>query len=250
MFELAGTDSAQAVLRSVLADEGWAQGDALRAIIALGGLDKPAAESIEALWNTARNQDSSPEGRDLAGTATLALGSLGSSLNVAEDSTYSTLKMDLLNGAQGNVDPRQRANYILAIGNTGDASLAREVVPFLDDEEPRIRSAAAQSLGFLGSNDFADELMQHLDQETNSVVRGAIAEALVSWTAPPDDAIASVRKLIRKEADENSRYHMARFLAQNLATSPENKVVLQDLLRTEQSKRIRQYVGETLAAAK
>jgi ribosomal protein S17E len=43
---------------------------------------------------------------------------------------------------------------------------------------------------------------------------------------------------------------MARLLGKNLATFPENRAVLQDLLRTEQSKRIRQQVAEALAAGK
>lgn len=248
-LELSGTVPAQAALRSVLADESWPSGDALRAIIALGGVANPAGESIEALWDTARNQDPSGEGRQLAGTATLALGSLGNRMNATEASNYSTLRMDLLNGALSNTDPRLRANYIVAIGNTGDESLAREIVAFLDEKEPRIRSAAAQSLGRLGSDAVADDLIRHFEQESNSVVRGAIAEALASSTTLSEPVTASIRETIRVEPDENSRFHLARVLAQNLEASPKNKVVLQDLLRSEQSKRIRQYVGEMLVSA-
>jgi hypothetical protein len=42
--------------------------------------------------------------------------------------------------------------------------------------------------------------------------------------------------------------NMARFLSANLARFPENRSVLQELLRTEQSKQIRQSVAEALAA--
>jgi hypothetical protein len=102
----------------------------------------------------------------------------------------------------------------------------------------------------LGTNQVADELMQRLNQERSSVVRGAIAESLVSWTSPSAPAVASIRTAVRAEPDENTRFNMARLLGKNLATFPENRAVLQDLLRTEQSKRIRQQVAEALAAGK
>jgi hypothetical protein len=59
----------------------------------------------------------------------------------------------------------------------------------------------------------------------------------------------SIRAAIRLEPDEDARYNMARFLASNLTMFPENRHVLEDLMRTEQSKRIRQQVAEQLAAA-
>ena len=171
-------------------------------------------------------------------------------MNAANDPNYSSLRAGLLNGALRGRDPQQRANFVHAIGNTRDASLAREIVALLDDAAPAVRSAAAQSLGMLGTNQAADELMQRLNQERSSVVRGAIAESLVSWTSPSAPAVASIRTAVRAEPDENTRFNMARLLGKNLATFPENRAVLQDLLRTEQSKRIRQQVAEALAAGK
>ena len=60
--------------------------------------------------------------------------------------------------------------------------------------------------------------------------------------------MASNRAAVRGEPDENLRYNMARFLCANLDEFPENRPVLQDLLRTEQSKRIRQSVANMLSA--
>jgi ribosomal protein S17E len=61
--------------------------------------------------------------------------------------------------------------------------------------------------------------------------------------------MASIGAAVRAESDENTRYNMARFLGANLKDFPENKAILQDLLRTEHSKRIRQHVAEMLASA-
>ena len=249
-LELAGSPAAQAALVSVVADTTGSARDAMRAIVALGGVASPSAETLAALWNTVQSGPSSGDRSPLAGTATFALGSLGDGMNAANDPNYSSLRAGLLNGALRGRDPQQRANFVHAIGNTRDASLAREIVALLDDAAPAVRSAAAQSLGMLGTNQVADELMQRLNQERSSVVRGAIAESLVSWTSPSAPAVASIRTAVRAEPDENTRFNMARLLGKNLATFPENRAVLQDLLRTEQSKRIRQQVAEALAAGK
>lgn len=249
-FELAGTAPAQAALASVVADTTWSTRDALRAIVALGGVARPIPETLRALWTTVQSSPSSGDRSQLASTATFALGSLGNAMIVAKDPDYASLRARLLGGALSGANTEQRADFVHALGNTRDASLARDIVPLLDDAAPAVRRAAAQSLGMLGTNQVADELMSRFNQERSGAVRGAIAESLVSWTAPPAPAVASIRAAIRTEVDENTRYYMARLLGKNLATFPENRSVLQDLLRVEQSKRIRQQVAEALAAGR
>lgn len=249
-FELAGTAPAQAALASVVADTTWSTRDALRAIVALGGVARPIPETLRALWTAVQSSPSSGDRSQLASTATFALGSLGNAMIVAKDPDYASLRARLLGGALSGANTEQRADFVHALGNTRDASLARDIVPLLDDAAPAVRRAAAQSLGMLGTNQVADELMSRFNQERSGAVRGAIAESLVSWTAPPAPAVASIRAAIRTEVDENTRYYMARLLGKNLASFPENRSVLQDLLRVEQSKRIRQQVAEALAAGR
>jgi len=249
-FELAGTAPAQAALASVVADTTWSTRDALRAIVALGGVARPSPDTLAALWTTVQSAPSSGDRSQLASTATFALGSLGNAMIVAKDPDYASLRARLLRGALSGTDTEQRANFVQAVGNTRDASLARDIVPLLNDAAPAVRRAAAQSLGMLGTNQVADELMSRFNQEHSSAVRGAIAESLVSWTAPPAPAVASIRSAIRTEPDENTRFNMARLLGKNLAAFPENRAVLQELVRTEQSMRIRQQVAEALAAGK
>jgi ribosomal protein S17E len=55
-----------------------------------------------------------------------------------------------------------------------------------------------------------------------------------------------MRAAIKDESDENACYNMARLLAQTVKKFPENLDILQELLRVEQSKRIRQHIAETL----
>jgi hypothetical protein len=91
--------------------------------------------------------------------------------------------------------------------------------------------------------------MSRFNQEKSSRVRGAIAESLVAWTKPSASAMATFGVAVRSEPDENARYNMARFLSANLKKFPENRAVLQDLLLSERSKRIRQDVADSLAVA-
>jgi HEAT repeat protein len=252
-LELAGTESAQAALVSVIEDTNWSARDAMRAIVALAGVTQPSPDTIAALWDVVESAPPSEDRQQLVSTATLALGSLGNAMRASNDPEYPILRERLVSGALSGTGSdfyaEERTNYVHALGNTGDASLASEVATFLDDGAPAVRRAAALSLGNLGTDQVAGELMSSFNQESSSAVRGAIAESLVAWTTPSASAMASIGASVRAEPDENTRYNMARFLGANLKNFPENRAILQQLLRTEPSKRIRQNVAETLAAA-
>lgn len=244
-LEQAGTESAQAALVEVITDDSWSLKDGMRAIVAMGGIMQPTTESITALWEMAQ-YSSDGERQRMANSATFALGSIGNTMNKADNPEYATLRSDLLSNAMGSGDVTQRSNYITALGNTHDTTLANEVVRMLDDAEPAIRRATALSLGSLGTDQVADRLVSQYSAEDNGYVRGAIAESLQSWTEPTDSAMEMFRQTVRSEADESTRYNIAVLLGNNLEKFPENKTVLQEIMRTEPSKRIRQSVAESL----
>ena len=248
VLQLAGTPEAQAALNSLVIDTDMPAVSSLRAIVALGFVKNPTEETIETLWDTARSGMTEGDRRDVPATATLALGSMGNGLRNAENEYYSSLRAELMDGASSASDDGQRAVYLLALGNTADAdpSMSRDIVFFLDDSAPEVRSAAANTLGRIGTNEAGEDLFKRLEKERNDMVRGSITEALVNWEEPSPPAIASVQTAIQSESDEKSRYNMARLLCNSMATFPENRVVLEELLQTEPSKRIRQLVVDTL----
>ena len=246
VLEQAGTESAQAALVEVITDDSWSLQDGMRAIVAMGGVKQPTTESITALWDMAQ-YSAGGERQHMAGSATFALGSIGNTMNKADDPEYASLRSGLLNNALGGGDVIQRSNYITALGNTHDPTLANEVVILLDDAEPSIRRAAVLSLGSLGTDQVADRLVSHYRAEDNGYVRGAIAESLQSWADPSDSAMAMFRQTARTEADESTRYNIAVLLADNLDKFPENEPVLREIMRSEPSKRIRQKVAQALS---
>ena len=246
-LELAGTESAQAALVGVITDSSWSLKDGMRAIVAMGGIKQPAAESISALWDTAQS-GYGDERQRMASAAAFALGSVGNTMREADDPDYASLRSSLLSSSTSASDVIQQSNLITALGNTNDPTLASEVVVFLNDSEPAIRRAAALSLGTLGTDQVADILMSHYRDEENGYVRGAIAESLQSWTQPTDSAMAMFRQAVRTEADERTRYNIANLLAENLEKFPENEAALREIMRKESSKRIRQKVAEALAS--
>lgn len=246
VLELAGTGSAQAALAKVINDSGWSLKDGMRAIVAMGGIKQPTVESITALWDAAHNH-AGGERQRMASSAVFSLGSIGGTLRIAEDPGYASLRSDLLSNAHGSGDAASRSDYITALGNTQDSTLAGDVVVWLNDAEPAVRRAAALSLGSLGTDQVADRLVSRFREEDNVYVRGAIAESLQSWTQPTESSMAMFRQAVRTEVDESTRYNIALLLGDNLAKFPANEPVLREIMRSEPSKRIRQKVAETLA---
>jgi HEAT repeat protein len=205
-------------------------------------------ETIDALWAQVRSGEADQAGAAVAGTATLALGSLGQRLSAAHDARYGELRTELLGGAVGVGDASQRAMFIKALGNTGDATLSLQIVPLLSDSEPVVRSAAAHSLGALGTDAAADELVARLRQENVATVRSAIAESLVTWSAPTPSAMEAMRRDVVVEREDRARLAMAQVLGRNLAAYPQNRTALETLMRTERSDLIRRQVASMLAA--
>lgn len=247
-FELAGTPAAQAALGAVLMDTSWPPQDALRAIVALGGVARPTVDTLATLWDLAFSDLADTARRDLPGTATLAIGSLGGTLRSSDDTQYLSVRADLLAGAASASKPEKRAVFLYALGNTADPdpALQRDIVPYLDDPEPRVRRAAARTLGKLGTDQVAEELMQSVVREGNPEVRASLVEALASWQTPTPAAMEWTRNALVHETDENARLNMAVMLGNNMAQFPENRVLLQAMLETEQSRRIRQQLAELL----
>lgn len=245
-LELAGTAEAQAALTSVITDSEWSARDALRATVALAGIDNPSAATLAVLWDTA--VEGGDQTSTLSTTATYTLGSMGSRMKATNNPNYADLRDDLVTSAYGTRAAQQRAAFVYALGNTRDAEIASDIGSFLADEQPAVRRAAALSLGLTQAQQSADLLMTHFQRESNSAVRGAIAESLIALpVVDTASAMVMVGDAIQLEKDEGARHSMANFMGKNLTKHPEFRPVFQKLLRQEPSKRVRQVIAEALA---
>jgi len=242
-LELAATEAAQAALTRVMTSPEWTTRDATRAAVALAGINNPSDDTVKELWNTAYTN------RPLvSNTATYTLGSIGSNMKAANHPDYPALREELISGAYNNTSTQQQVTFIYALGNTRDTEVVSNVTPFLDNEQPAIRRAAAMSLGLMSSEQSANALASRFEQESNSEVRGAMADSL-SRLPLTDNAkiMSSISQAIQTESSESARYSMANYMGANLGKHPEYKPVLQNLIRTEPSKRVRQVIGNALA---
>ena len=216
-LELAATEEAQAALTQVMMSPDWKTRDAIRAAVALAGINNPSVETVKGLWDTAYTD------RPLvSNTATYTLGSIGSRMKSANHPDYPALREELISGAHNNSNIQQQVTFIYALGNTRDTEVVSNVTPFLDNDQPDIRRAAALSLGLMSSEQSAKALASRFEQESNSEVRGAMAESL-SRLPLADNAIimASISKAIQTEPNESARYSMANYMGTNLAKHPE-----------------------------
>ena len=248
-LELAATEEAQAALAEVITQPDWSTRDAMRATVALAGINEPSQQTLDVLWETAY-----AERGQLSTTATYSLGSVGSRMKAASNPEYLALRDSLLNQAYSAGEASQRVTFIYSLGNTRDADIAPEVGGFLQDDDPSIRRAAALSLGLMQSTYSSDTLISQFEQESDSQVRGAIAESLnrlpITDSSP---VMASLNNAIRTEADESARYAMANFLATNLNKHPHYESDLRELMRKEPSKAYpagdRQRAGKAMNTA-
>jgi len=242
-LELAATEQAQAALTQVMTSPEWTTRDALRATVALAGINNPSVDTVKELWDTAYT-----DRPQISNTATYTLGSIGSRMKAGNHPDYPALREELISGAHNNSSTQQQVTFIYALGNTRDIEVVSNVSAFLDNDQPDIRRAAALSLGLMSSEQSAMELASRFEHEKSSGVRGAMADSLSRLPLADNSVLmASMSKAIQTETDESARYSMANYMGTNLVKHPEYKPVLQNLIRTEPSKRVRQVIGDALA---
>ena len=86
--------------------------------------------------------------------------------------------VDALRAALAAKDRRVRLHALAALGRIGDAAARRDVLRFLDDEDPIVRGFAADALGAMLSDPIRARLSEGLASETDSFARTKMKQAL------------------------------------------------------------------------
>jgi hypothetical protein len=242
LLEQAGTPEAQEVLQDVIEDAGRSQSDRLQAVIALGGTAWPTDRSLEVLWGIADRAD----GGDIANTASLSLGRMGSSLRGTDPDRYTPLRGRMLDRLRSSGGSLQKANMLTSMGNTCDPSLSGEVAPYLAAESAQVRDAAAGALGSLSAEGVAVALTGRLLQEPHGGVRSSIVDSLRRLEVRDAGTAAVIDGLALREPDAGARFAMARYLAESLEAFPASRPNLEKMMATDSSEMVRNYLARQL----
>lgn len=240
------TPAAQTVLLEIAADPGASHMNALRAIIALGGVAHPTSEARDGLLSIAR-KEGGPEIADLSRTALLALGAMASTLRTNDDPAASSVTADLLSAIPEKEGPDLRV-ALKALGNTGDPAVAGRIQSYLASENAATRAAAATALRRMPDARTGELLLSSLANEKTPEVRGAVVRS-IAQRGPDDNALAAIAESAPKEQNALVRGEMIRALAKGADSFPAARDTLQRLLETEQDAQNLDLLRRTLSKA-
>ena len=233
LMDLLGTSdtpAAQAVLLDIAGNPDASHMNALRAIIALGGVAHPTPEAREGLRSIAR-KEGGPDVADLSRTALLALGAVASTLRTNDDPAASSVTADLLAAIPENEGPDLRV-ALKALGNTGDPAVAGRIQSYLASENAATRAAAATALRRMPDARTGELLLSSLANERVPEVRSAVVRSM-SQRGLDDNAFAALAENAPTEQSVVVRGEMIRALAKGADSFPAARDTLQRMLETE-----------------
>jgi HEAT repeat protein len=233
----AGSESAQRVLASVLADSslsGVVRQSSLDAMFQLTRPSAAACDGVERLIAD-RAQDSG-----LRANGLLVLGALAS-MDSADGSERVTrlLALELSLRDEGRLE-----HWLHALGNSGDARALEASAPYRSDADPRLRAAAAEALRGIHTAESSEALgrLARLDQNTS--VRRTSA-ALLAGRADAT-SVQLVRELLAREAAVEVRRAAVDALGRRASSDAEARALLKSVAGNDSSKELRQRANDCL----
>ncbi len=233
LMDLLGTSdtpAAQQVLLDIAGNPDASHMNALRAIIALGGVAHPTAEARDGLWSIAR-REGGENVADLSRTALLALGAVASTLRRNEDGAARSVVDDLLRAVPNTEGPDLRV-ALKALGNTGDPAAAGRIQSYLASENAATRAAAATALRRMPDARTGELLLSSLANERAPEVRSAVVRS-IGQRGLDESSLTALAESAPKEQNVTVRGEMIRALAKGADSFPAARETLQRMLETE-----------------
>ena len=245
ILERAGTPQAQEALVMVADDSFYRNWNRIRAIIALGGVENATDEAIAFLVTISQSRQDD-EANDRANAALMAVGAIGKTLSASAPERSDRIRDNLTANLNAARDSTETGMVLKAMENLGDPALERTITPYLQDESPYVRGAAALALGRTRSEGTLDVLTDHLALEQDRQVRSAIITGMEGVGNATVRSLNVVQEMVLQEPDSGTRYHMTRYLGNNLDRYPEGRDTLKSLVIRDKSSQVRKTASVAL----
>ncbi len=219
--------------------------DRASAVVALGGLADPDADTLAALWSTFHER-AAPGASELSDRAAISLGHLGHRLATFDPARAASLRDALLAALAESRDPEATAALLKALGQQSDATTAEAIAAHLSAPEAIVRASAARALGLLGRADMAVPLVTQLERESADEVRAALASAVARLGSADPHVLQASCRAAAAVADEPARFELVTYLAGHLDADPLVRAKLAVLRAEDPSARIRALLAKAV----
>ncbi len=213
-----GTEEAQEALTVIMKGEEFPVESRKQAAIAFGSIKKPISNAVDSLWQIYENRDTDANSKGIANAALLSLGSIAKNPENRNNAEYKNISEIIKNRIAADLADEDDLNTTVALlhaaGNTADESFIEPISRFLNDENPRIRTAAVTSMAYMDDEKVTKVLIDILDDESNVNVRNAVVAAMYR-KLPSPEAIEKIMEMLPDEENDIVRGRMYRYLLKN-----------------------------------
>lgn len=253
VLERVGTAEAQEALADIMMGQDFSKESRTQAAIGLGAMEKPEDVAVKSLWSAYEERGSGKRDADhVAATAVLSLGAMAKNLESSERRNYRAISEEIKgrisSDLAGNPDLNTKVALLHAAGNTADEEMVRDIRSYFNDDNPRVRSAAVNSLAYMDDGTVNEILTEELDYQDNVNVRNSIVTTMYRKEAG-EDAVNKIIGLAPSEENDIVRGEMYRYLLKN-RDMPGVKEALKGMLEKERSAEHRKIIRTALSTKK
>jgi hypothetical protein len=253
-LERTGSDKAQTALSGIMLGTDFSKESRVQAAIAFGNIRKPTGESVNSLWE-AYESGSRKDDRNagtISSTALLSLGSMARNLERSKDEELSGRSQSIKNKISTDLETDQDLNTTVALlhaaGNTADEEMIKNIRPYFENKNPRIRGVAINSLVYMDDSRVYDILTEKIGSESDINVREVIVNTMYRKDAT-EETVSAVIENIPSEENDIVRGSMYRYLLKN-RDFPGVKNALKEMLESEKSTEHRKIITRALRTKK
>ncbi len=254
-LERTGSREAQEALITIMNGQDFKKESRTQAAIGLGSIEKPTDNALSGLWDAydKRGSSNNLENADhIAATAILSLGAIAKNLEASTSRDYRDIsyeiKEKISSDLSGSPELNTKVALLHAAGNTADEDLVDDITGHFSDSNPRVRSAAVNSLAYMDDAVVNDLLIIELDNESNINVRNSMIRTMYRKEAS-EETVGKIIELAPLEENEMVRGEMYRYLLKN-REFPGVKTALKNMLKNEKSYEHKKIIRTALSTKK